>query len=400
MFRAPSKLAIAIALGGALVLLVIGFAIFRGLGQPSVPEGDIAIVQQVDPEGVTMEEYDTAFELLLTRQNTVDNPPAEGTEAFEQTKDAAVNDVLIERWLLGEAEEQGFEISDRLVEQRLEEIKEQSFANEREFQNFVEDSGFTDVEVLRRVRLQVINERMQEDLIAEIPEVSDAEIEAFFEQNRDQFSRPASRQVRLILNEDEAVVADARTELEADDRGRTWRRLATEISEDETSRDRGGRLDGVVEGQGDPDFDRTVFEAQEGELVGPFETERGYYLIQVIGSTPEDNTPFEEVSENIRQQIAGTRQQTDAALSQNLFLQKWAGRTICAEDFVTSQCRNAPPFPKPPGAPPVISSPPALPGTAGRVGAPLPPLPQGPYPAVLPEGPQGIAPGLPGLPAP
>lgn len=397
---AQNKLAIAIGLGAALILLVIGFAIFRGLGQPGVPDGDIAIVQTADPEGVTTAEFDKAFELLLVRQDTVDDPPAEGTDAYEQTKDAAVNDVLLERWLLGEAEEQGYEISDRLVDQRLDEIKEQSFANEREFDRFVEQSGFDDGEVLRRVRLQVINERMQEDLIADIPFVSDAQIEAFFEQNEDQFSRPASRQVRLILNEDEAVVADARTQIEADNRGRTWRRLADEVSEDETSRNRGGRLDGVVEGQGDPDFDRTVFEAQEGELIGPFETDRGFYLIEVLGSTPEDNTPFEEVSENIRQQIAGARQQQDAALSQNLFLQKWATRTICAEDFVTSQCRNAPPFPKPPGAPPVISSPPVLPGTAGRVGAPLPPLPQGPYPAVLREGPQGIAPGLPGLSQP
>lgn len=397
---AQNKLAIAIGLGGALIVVVVGFAVFRGLGQPSVPDGDIAIVQQVEPEGVAIEEFDKALELLLTRQDVLEDPPAEGTDAFEQNKDAAVNDVLIERWLLGEAEEKGYEISDRAVEQRLEEIKEQSFANEREFERFVEQSGFSDQDVLDRVRLQIINERMQEELIADIPEVSDSEIQAFFEQNRDQFSRPASRQVRLILNEDEAVLAEARTELEADDSGRVWRRLANELSEDETSRDRGGRLDGVVEGQGDPDFDREAFAAQEGALVGPFETERGFYLIQVVGSTPEDNTPFDEVSENIRQQIAGTRQQQDAALSQNLFLQKWASRTICADDFITSQCRNAPPFPRPPGAPPVISSPPALPGTAGRIGAPLPPMPQGPYPAVLPEGPQGIAPGLQGLPQP
>lgn len=397
---ARNKLAIAIGLGTALILLIVGYAIFGGLGQPGVPDGDIAVVQDLDPEGVSTAEYDKAFELLLIRQDTVDTPPAEGTDAFEQTKDAAVNDVLLERWLLGEAEERDYEISDRLIAQRLDEIKETSFANEREFQRFVEQSGFDDEEILRRVRLEVINERMQEELIADIPDVSEAEIEAFFEQNADQFSRPASRQVRVILNADEAVVADARTQIEADNRGRTWRRLADEVSEDETSRNRGGRLDGVVEGQGDPVFDRTVFEAEEGELIGPFETDRGFYLIEVLGSTPEDNTPFDEVSENIRQQIAGARQQQDAALSQNLFLQKWSMRTTCAEGFVTSQCRNAPPFPKPPGAPPVISSPPVLPGTAGRIGAPLPPSPQGPYPAVLPEGPQGIAPGLPGLPQP
>jgi foldase protein PrsA len=395
-----NKLAIAIALGAALILVVIGFAVFRGLGPPSVPEGDIAIVEGADPESVSQEEFDQAFELLVRRQDN-ETPPAEGTDLFEETKAAAVNDVLLERWLLGEAEEKGFEVSDREVGQRLDEIKEQSFANEREFDRFVEDSGFTDEEVLRRVRVQVINERLQEDLIQDVPEVSDAEVEAFFEQSGDQFSRPASRQVRLILNQDEAVVAEARTELEADDSGRIWRRLADEFSEDETSRNRGGRLDGVVEGQGDPDFDREVFAAEEGVLIGPFETERGFYLIQVVGSTPEDNTPLEEISDNIRQQIASTRQQADAALSQNLFLQKWSTRTTCAEGFISSQCRNAPPFPRPPGAPPVISSAPALAGTAGRIGAPLPPVPQGPYPDELPEGLQGIPPELPGqLPTP
>jgi len=396
-----SKLALAIGLASALVLVVVGFAVFRGLGAPSVPDGDIAIVEGVDPEGVSEAEFDVAFDLLLARQGTTDQPPQEGSDEFQATRDAAVNDVLLERWLLGAAEEQGFNISDREVDQRLEEIKERSFSSEQEFERFVEESGFTDEDVLSRVRIQVINERLQESLVNDIPEVSDAEVLAFYEQNTDQFSRPESRQVRLILNADEAVVAEARAELEADDSGRTWRRLAEEFSTDEISKNRGGRLDGVVDGLGDPDFDRTVFESQEGELVGPFETASGFYLIQVVGSTPADETSLDEVSENIRRQISGTRQQLDAALFQNLFLQKWATRTTCAEDFITSQCNNAPPFPRPPDTPPVLSSVPAAPGTGGEIGAPVPQLPQTPYPSQLREGPQGVAPGLPGaLPTP
>ncbi|MGI9556678.1 MAG: peptidyl-prolyl cis-trans isomerase, partial [Solirubrobacterales bacterium] len=381
MSLARNKLIIAISLGVALVLVVVGFAAFRGLGPPSVPAGDIAVVENVDPDDVSEADYQEAEALLLASQGLEGEPPEEGSEQFQANRAAAVNDVLIERWLLGEAQERGYEISDREIDQRLDEIKETSFANEREFERFVEQSGFDDEEILRRVRLQVINERIQDELVQDIPEVSDAEVQAFYDQSEDQFTRPASREVRLILNEDEEVLNEARAELEEDDRGRTWRRLANELSEDEASRNQGGRLTGVVEeGQTDPEFTRQAFAAAEGELIGPFETESGFYLIQVVGTTPEEVTTLEEISETIRSQIAATRQQEEATLSQNRFLQKWAGRTICAEGFITSQCRNAPPFPRPPGAPPVLSSAPVAPGLAGRIGAPLPPQPQTPYP--------------------
>jgi hypothetical protein len=101
----------------------------------------------------------------------------------------------------------------------------------------------------------------------------------------------------------------------------------------------------------------------------------------------------EEAREEARRSLAPIIRREREAEFQIEFTERWTSRTICAQGFVVDRCRDAP-IPQAPGAPPVISTRPVSPGSAGAAGAviaqgeaqgPLPP-PSTPVPG------EGISP--------
>jgi hypothetical protein len=211
------------------------------------------------------------------------------------------------------------------------------------------------------------------------PSVSDSEIEDVYEASKAQFEQPETRDVRQIVNRDQAKLERARALLSRDDSPASWKKVAARFSTDKATKDTGGLRRGVAQGQGDP-AEEQIFSAAEGELVGPFEAQGGSYLIQVGKITPAETTPLSEVTEQIGQQLAQAEQQQRAQELQQDFIEKWRSRTFCADDYVVDLCENfTPTTPSLPGAPPVISTPAVPPGRAGVfLGQPIPALPQGP----------------------
>jgi foldase protein PrsA len=387
-----SKRLILVLLAVFLVAFFAIWAVAQGLSGPDVPSGDVAVVEDAPGGPITQEEFDAAVEQAAAAQQQP--VPPEDDPQYELVKEQAMSDLLLARWVQGEAEEDGITITDTEIEQRLEQIKQQNFKDEQEFQRFLEQSKFTEEDAFERVRLTLLSQRIQEDAISGQEALPEGAVEAFYEENASQFEQPETRDVRVILNKDEAQVEEARATLEKDDSAKSWEEAAKEFSTDEASKNAGGLRQGVVAGQSDPAFDEEVFSAPEGELVGPFETEEGFYLIQVDSITEAETTPLEKASEQITQQLTSAQQQAAAQDFENDFVDKWSARTVCAEDYIIERCGNAPEPPRPEGAPPVQSSRPAAPGAAGSVtpGLATGGLAQGPYPPPVDQ-PAGLPPG-------
>jgi len=389
------------------VFLVAFFAIWaaaQGLTNPDVPSGDVAVVDDAPGGPITQDEFDTALDQAAAAQGG--EVPNEDDPQYEALKEQALSDLILARWVEGEAEEQGVSVTDTEIEQRLDQIKKQNFKDEAEFQRFLEQSQFTEEDAFNRVRLTLLSQRLQEGVLSGQDQVPEGAAEAFYEENSAQFEQPESRDVRVILNKDEDQVTQAAEQLSEDDSEQSWEQVAKRFSTDEASKDQGGLRSGVLEGQGDASFDEQVFGAPEGELVGPFETAEGFYEIQVVDIKEAETTPFEDAAEQINQQLASSQQQAAATEFENDFIAKWTERTFCAEGFQIDRCANAPEPPRVEGAPPVQSSRPAAPGSAGTVtpGPVQPGLPQGPAPPPAAQQqpgavPPGAAPiGPPGAP--
>ena len=78
------------------------------------------------PDGtITSEDFDRALEQTAARQGLREVPPPD--DQYELLVDAAVSDLILSRWVLGEAEERGIEVTDREVEEEPVTVINQQF---------------------------------------------------------------------------------------------------------------------------------------------------------------------------------------------------------------------------------------------------------------------------------
>jgi parvulin-like peptidyl-prolyl isomerase len=407
----------AIVLGALLVLIVLAVAATSGIGDDG-PSGDAVAV--VDGEEISAEDFDAALIQAAARQRVAKDcqPPASDAPEFETLKDEALNDVLDQAWIQGEAEERGVEASDREVEEEFQTTRDQNFKTDKEYADFLKQSCFTQEDVNERVRLQVISNKIQEKITSESADVSDADAEKFYEANKEQFAQPATRNIRLVLNQDAAKAQEAADQLSEDNSPESWKKVAAEFSTDASSKDKGGVRESITEGVFPEAVDEEIFNASEGEVVGPIETDAGTYVFQVDSITEETTTPLDEARAQIDEQLASQLQQEAFSDFLSDYRDRWVELTICAEDFIGERCDNfggeVTPCPDPSlpedqqkqqleqtgCPPPVLSTNPGAPGAfvpfTPAAGQPQRPHPPGEDTAAPAAAPGGIPGGVPG----
>ncbi len=407
---AKRKLAIVLAL--ILVGAVALVAATSGLGEPGLPDGDVAFVDGVDDGSITQDDLDSAIQQAAA-QSGLPKPPAPDDPQYDSLVQQAMQSLILAEWVKGEAADRGITVTQQDIDSELQRIKDQSFSSEKEFQKFVEQNKFSEADVQEQVELTLLRDRLEQAVVSK-PTVSDDEIKKFYEVNIDSFKQPANRDVRVILNSSKQKAEQAKQALEADDSDASWKKVAKQYSQDQASKDRGGLLEGLTEGQGDPQLEQQAFSAAEGEIVGPFKTDRGWYVIEVSAINPETTQPLADASNAIEQQLVSSKQQQIATDFQSDFVDKWTPRTVCAPDETIELCSNfvAPETPTTPGQPTppaVISRQPIEPGTStiSIDGSAQQGLPQGPQPpptknaegqvppGAVPLGPNGAPTGAP-----
>ena len=408
--RAGLKRLVALVLAIFVVGAIVLAAATTGLGDPSIPSGDVALVQDAPNGDISQDDFNTALEQSAARLQLKSVPPASSPQ-YAQVKSAATDDLLLQRWVAGEAADRGITVSDSEVQDRLNQIIKSQFQGQKGFQQFLTQSHFTQQDALDRVRLQLLSDEIQKQVLpTSQPTVSDSDVQNFYQANITQFQQPETRDFRLILNKDQSQVQAAAAALQKDDSDTSWAAVAKQYSTDPTTKATGGLRQGVSKGQSEPALDDQVFSAPLNQLVGPFQGQNGYYLIEVQKITPATTTPLDkQTSGQIKQQLASLEQQQIAQNFQTDFTDKWRSRTFCDSSFVNERCAN---FQTPVTTctqaladqhqcpTPVVSTAPVSPGHATVFG-PAQGLPQGPLqpPAAPTTGlPPGVLPGTSTLP--
>jgi foldase protein PrsA len=391
-----------------LVALFAVVAAAQGLGHPEPSDGEVAVVEDAPDGTITQEELDRAIQQTAARQGLPEVPATDDPQ-YDLLEEAALSDLLLAVWVRGEADERGIEITDREIDEELQNLIESpDFGSQKAFDRFLEQSNFTEDEARARLELQLISNRVQEEVLPAEPGINEEEIQAYYDENQAQFEQPETRDVRVVQTKTEAEAQDALDRLEQDDSAKGWEDVAKEFSTDEATKNTGGLREAVVQGQSEGLLDQQIFAAPTGELVGPFGTDAGYYVIQVENVNPAETVPVADASEQIRQTLVSARQQEIAQAFQEDFTTKWTARTFCAEGYRIDRCDNADPPPDPcteeladtQGCDaPVPSIRPQPPGTTGVFGAPATQgLPQGPITPASEQPAGGIPPGLTPLP--
>ena len=324
-------------LGAFLVVFFVIVAIAQGIGNPSVPSGDIALVQDAPDGHISTADYQTALQQAAAAGQTKVPPPS--SPQYAALRDSAVGNLLLAAWVRGEAEERGITLSDSEISSQLKQITKQ-YGGPKGLQQVLKQAHLTPQQARGQIELKMLSDAIQKQVLPANPSVSDSDVEDFYNANKVQFSTAEARDVRQILNKDEAKVQQAKALLEKDDSPANWKKVAAKYSTDTATKDSGGLRSGVAKGQSDPALEAQIFSAPQGQLVGPFKAQAGFYVIEVEKITPASTTPLSKASAQIKQQLAQGRQQEIGQSFQQDFLDKWRSRTFCADGYVIDRCEN------------------------------------------------------------
>jgi foldase protein PrsA len=413
-----------VVFGALFVILFAGYAIAGGIGHPSVPDGDAAIVEHVPDDISTVSEAEFKLALLQqAAQGGLKKAPEPGDKKYDELKEAAIGELLDSIWIQGEAEELGFSVTPKEIATELETIKKQNFKAKGEYEKFLKTSHFTREDVVSRVKLQLLSTQIQEGITKEAPQPSEGEIADYYDAAKDsQYTTKESRDVRVVVNKDEAKIEEAKAALEKDDSDASWKKVATKFSSDPTSKAKGGLQSGLTEEllASQPDLKDAVFGSASGVVVGPVEAEGNFFVLEVEKLNPAKVQALDEVKAQIKSQLAQQAAQEVFARFVAEYQSKWTSRTFCAADFTTDRCANFSGTGHPDSAPPacyeadptskaplecpapVAQAEPAVPGSTTVLSPQGERLPQRSRPAGLEEAgaglelPEGATPGATG----
>ncbi len=214
------------------------------------------------------------------------------------------------------AQEQNITVSDDEVDRELAKIKEQvgqqarasgqDLSNQEAYEQALEQNNITEDQLREDIRENLPIQEVQERVAGDT-QPSEKEVQTYYDENKAaQFTNPAQRCMRHILfNKDQEKKAEeVKEQLQ---NGGNFAELAKENSQDPGSAEQGGDLGCLGKGETVPEFEKAAFGAEQGEIVGPVETEFGYHLIEVTDVRSEETRRLEEVAPQIRDQLAATK---------------------------------------------------------------------------------------------
>src|ERR1700726_398358 len=139
-------------------------------------------------------------------------------------------------------------------------------------------------------------------------QISAAELKAQYQQNIQQYEVPNRVHAEHILlmtvgktdAEIEEIHQKAEDVLKQAKKGTNFEELAKKYSEDPGSKDKGGDLGWLMQGQTVPEFEKTAFGLDKGKISDLVKTQYGFHIIKVLDKETAHTKPFEEVKDSIK----------------------------------------------------------------------------------------------------
>ncbi len=139
-------------------------------------------------------------------------------------------------------------------------------------------------------------------------QISDDELKTQYQQNIQQYQVPNRVHVEHILlmtvgktdAEVEEIRQKAEDVLKQTKKGAKFEDLAKKYSEDPGTKDKGGDLGWLTQGQTVPEFEKTAFGLEKGKISDLVKTQYGFHIIEVLDKETAHTKPFEEVKDSIK----------------------------------------------------------------------------------------------------
>ena len=205
---------------------------------------------------------------------------------------------------------------------------------EAKFQSFLSQSGQTVQDVLYRVRVNLIYSKL---LDKQAKPITNGEINAYYASHGSQFGTPESRDLRIVLTKSQASAQAAKSALQS---GQSWSTVAKKYSIDTATKNNGGVLKGVTQGQGDQALNNVVFAAPVGRLEGPIKSQFGYYVVEVTAIKKATLESLAKARSTIKQNLTLQAKQAAQVALDNSARKEYLAQTHCLSEYMMNDCHG------------------------------------------------------------
>jgi foldase protein PrsA len=260
-------------------------------------------------------------------------------QEYKGLRDQTLQFLISSQWLTQEAAKRKITASDKEVQTTFQQQKKQSFPKDADYQKFLQTSGQSETDLLYRVKLSVLTNKLQQSIVKTKATVTDTQVSDYYNKNKQRFAQPETRDLEVILA---TKKPKAQAALKAVKSGTKWAAAAKKFSTDDASKSQGGKLPGVTKGQQEKTFDAAIFSAPKGKILGPIKTQFGFYVFRVTKITPAKQQTLDQVKTTIKNLLQSQGQQKALNDFVKDFQDRYKKMTKCAKAYVVDQCSNAP----------------------------------------------------------
>lgn len=376
LFRSRDK-AVRYLLGGLLGVVALSMVVtlIPGYGTPSGNQEQV--VATVGKEPITVRQVQALMQNVIRSRRV---PP----EMVQHYVPQLIDQMITERAVAFQAERMGFKVSDEEVANAIRSMLPQMLGSAdfdaNMYSRYLAAQGLTIPEFERNIRTNLLLLKLQnialegsivtpseveqefhrrtdkvkvnyvawtpKDLRSQVT-VAPQEVEAYYNQNKQEYMTPETRSYNLILadeakvgasievpeadlrtaynqriesyrtpervkvrhilikadpnNKDELAKAEAKAAglLKQIKGGADFAKLARENSDDPGSKEKGGEYDFITHGQFVPEFEKVAFALKPKEISNLVKTQFGYHIIQLLDRQEAKVKPFEDVKNEL-----------------------------------------------------------------------------------------------------
>ncbi|MGE7604532.1 peptidylprolyl isomerase [Peribacillus sp. NPDC097675] len=217
-----------------------------------------------------------------------------------------VNQLITDKIVELEAEKEGIKVTDKEIQKEIDTLAE-SYGGEDKLKEQLKASGSSLAEFKQDIVAYLHTKKLVEPRIT----VTDDEISAYFEENKDKFAQEGQVEASHILVKDKKTADKVEKELAA---GGDFAELATKYSTDAGTKEKGGSLGYFGKGSMVAEFEDVAFNMDVNEISDPVKTEYGYHIIKVTGVKKAKKANLEDSKAEIKEELLNNKLQEEYAV--------------------------------------------------------------------------------------
>lgn len=247
------------------------------------------VLVRINDRAITVGEYREAFRRLLPAQD------AEAGADLAELKKELINEMVEEELLVQEASRLSIGVTEKELAAEVDGIKKEY--GDESFRSIIEERYGSVDGWEERIRRKLLVRKAAEKITGSV-KVTGREAEAWYAENREEFSRPEQVRARMIVVASEEEARKVRERLTA----ANFAEVAREISLSPEGQG-GGDLGYFARGEMPEEFEEAVFPLKKGQVSEVVRTDYGFHLFVLEDRRKKGTPAYAEVRARITERL-------------------------------------------------------------------------------------------------